>query len=97
MQKVDSKTKTKILEYLRNLPAKECEELLNYIFVLQDPYTGENVDLKMHKAILYKIQRRLDKQIVDLCGLQSIQAVRQYLDRAFLKIYFYLQRENISL
>ena len=96
MDRLNKKEKTEVIKYLRNLPAKECEDILNYIFIMKDPETGKNIDSKMHKALIYKIQRRLDKQIVDLCGFQSIQSLRQYLERAYIKVYNYINRPNQS-
>lgn len=96
MEKLDKKDRCKVLNFLRNMPAKECEEMLNYLFVMKVPESDKNVDLIMHKAIVYKIQRRLEKTIIDLCGIQSVPALRQYLDRAFIKIYKFLKMKNIE-
>lgn len=97
MQKLKSERKTLILKYLRSLPGKECEDLLNYIFIIKDPETGKNINLKMHRAIALKIQHRVDKQIVDLCKMQSIPSLRDYLDRALLKIDSYLIKNNVNI
>lgn len=93
--KLNSEQRIKVLNYLRSLPAKECEELLNYIFVMKDPETREEITLKMHKALVYKIQRRLDKQIVDLCNIKTIACLREYLDRAFYKVNEFLEKQHL--
>ena len=40
MDRLNKKEKTEVIKYLRNLPAKECEDILNYIFIMKDPETG---------------------------------------------------------
>lgn len=96
--KITREEKSQVLKYLRSLSAVKCEKLLNYIFVMRDPETMAEISLIMHKALIYKIQRKLDKQIVDLCDLKSIQALREYLDKALVKVYNYLiNEENTQL